>query len=48
MDEREGSEEVKRSNLIHNQKIQKDQFSKLPIIGKNAKDDKIGFYQKIE
>lgn len=34
LDGRVGFEEVQRNNLIHNQQIQKDQFSKLPIIEK--------------
>jgi hypothetical protein len=40
MDRRDGFEEIKSSNLIHNQQIQKDQFSKLSITGKNTKDNK--------
>lgn len=46
MDGREGSEEVKRSNLIHNQKIQKDQFSKLPMFGKMQKMTKLVFIRR--
>lgn len=37
----EGFEEVKGNNLILNQQIQKGQSSKLPMIGKNTKDNKI-------
>lgn len=37
----QGFEEVKGNNLILNQHIQKGQSSKLPMIGKNTKDNKI-------